>query len=455
MIYMISKVNEAIERWSMLNDCSGVVVGLSGGADSVSLLYIMREICAEKNKIIRAVHINHGIRGAEADRDELFCRRLCEKIQVPVDVFSFDIPQLSKAEGIGLEECGRKYRYRCFEKISEQYNLRIATAHTLSDSAETVLLNITRGCGIAGLRGIPAVRDRIIRPLILSSRDDIERYCADNSIEYVTDETNFDDSYSRNRVRLRVIPELKKLNPDFLSAIERLSYTAYEDDQYLGNEAINALNAAAEGENAWQVNGVYGLPIAIRNRALMQVGEIISGKPVDFTQLQLLINMLNAGSGAVTLSGGKVVCISNGILCERTQISAVRAEWEVEFKPGTELPDGRCIRVEVLDCAEFVKRNEFDKSLFKFAVDYDIINKSEYRCILRNRRNGDRFAPSGRGVTKTLKKLFNESHLGLDRREELVMLECDGRIVWIEEFGAAEGFAPSCSTDKVCIISFA
>lgn len=181
----------------------------------------------------------------------------------------------------------------------------------------------------------------------------------------------------------------------------------------------------------------------------MQIVARLSGKPADFTHIVLVENMLCNESGAVTLPGGKALCLSEGILAEKIQQKAPE-EWSLPLNENMLLPDGRRLYIEKVDCAEFVKRAKNDKYLFKSAIDCDIIGK--YNVTVRNRRAGDCFVPLGRGVTKTLKKLFNESHIPPEKRGELVMIEHNNRLIWIEGFGAADGFAPSLESKYVCAI---
>lgn len=157
---MIGKVRRTLHEHFMLDSSRSVLVGLSGGADSVSLLHALLELAGEFYITVRAAHINHGIRGENADRDERFCRELCDRLGVPLECVRLDVPAIAAQRGIGLEECGRQCRYEQFARIAREHECAIATAHTLSDSVETVLFNLARGSALSGAAGIPAVRDR-------------------------------------------------------------------------------------------------------------------------------------------------------------------------------------------------------------------------------------------------------------------------------------------------------
>ena len=220
-----------------------MLVALSGGADSVALLRALQALSHD----VCAAHVNHGIRGAEAERDETFCRELCEALGVPFLALHTDVPALAEAGGTGLEETAREERYRLLEEARRQLACDcIATAHNAEDNGETLLLHLARGTGLAGLCGIPPVRGRVIRPLLSVSRREIEAYLASIDQPYVNDSTNGDVDYSRNRIRARVMPELAAINPGFIRAAERTARLLSEDEALLEELAADCpLTASA------------------------------------------------------------------------------------------------------------------------------------------------------------------------------------------------------------------
>ena len=397
---MISKICYALERRNMLEDFRCVAVALSGGADSVSMLHALSALAEKYDISIRAIHVNHGIRGVDADADEQFCRNLCEEMNIPIDIFYFDVPKIAAEQGKGLEECGRDCRYQCFEEIHRRYNCAIATAHTLSDSAETVLMNIARGCGIAGVRGIPPKRGYIIRPLIYASREDIENYCSENGLQYVTDQTNFDVTYSRNRIRHEIIPQMKILNPEFMQSVARLNEAAAQDEDFLSAQADAVLNDAKIEEKAWQVKKLDNLHPSLKNRIIIAMVIEICGKSPDFTHISLIDKLITEKRGAVSLSNGKNISVCDGLIGEFFQAEAAE-KWSFAAEEKLILPCGRTVCVEVVTYDDFVNRAKKDQSLFKKVISCDIIKDN---AVIRNRREGDFFSPSGRGVSKKIKK---------------------------------------------------
>ena len=213
---LITKAEAAIEKYKFLSGGDSVIIALSGGADSVTLLSVLNSLKEKYNLKLYAAHLNHGIRGEEADNDEKFCKILCENYNVQLFVKHIDVPKLCAEQKISAELCGRNERYKFFDELSAKLNAKVATAHTASDNAETLLFNLCRGSSLAGAAAIPPKRGNIIRPLITLTRNEIESYCAENSLSYVTDSTNMSDSYTRNKIRHKVIPALKEVNPQIV-----------------------------------------------------------------------------------------------------------------------------------------------------------------------------------------------------------------------------------------------
>lgn len=469
---MRDTVISTIEKYGMLRAGDRVAVGLSGGADSTALLHIL---CALRERLgieLRAVHINHCIRGAEADGDQRRCAELCDSLGVRLETFRVDVPKVAAETGKGLEEAGRDVRYLCFEQALEKWreeapdgeeiNYLVATAHTLSDSMETMLLNMTRGCGTGGLCGIPPVRAHIVRPLIGVTRAQVEEYCAANGLSFVTDSTNSDTEYSRNLIRAEVIPRLRKLNPSLEAAFSRLAEAASEDERCL-RAASEVLLDEAHRDGVYRIEPLLRAETAVRRRALIGLAERECGMTLTAKQVALLEKYIESGGGAVELSerwtlrvDRNTVRASDAQPCPRKE----RPAWELlwQFEDSLTLPDGRRMSFIVInsrdfaaDCEQYQKNCAFT---IEKALDYDIIKcKSlETGCLVRSRREGDRFSQNRRNGSKSLKKLFNERHIPPVLRGDLALLVCGGEIAWIEGIGAAKGFAADEKTARLLFI---
>lgn len=245
---LMLEIKRYIEKNQLIRPGDGVVVGLSGGPDSVFLLYALHTLQARIGFTLRAVHVHHGIRGAEADRDAAFSAELCAKLAVPFQAVHVDAPSYAAQQGLSLEEAARILRYEALETARQQLTTPtawIAVAHHLDDQAETVLHNLVRGAGLRGLAGMENRRNHVIRPLLSIKREDILKWLEQNKIAYVTDSTNADPHYTRNRIRSTVLPELREINPETSAHIAHSAALLREADAYFHALALQYVDAHA------------------------------------------------------------------------------------------------------------------------------------------------------------------------------------------------------------------
>lgn len=434
---MICKVREAVERYKMPLKGRTVAVGVSGGADSMSLLHALLELREELGMNIIACHVNHGIRGETADRDESFVVDACKRLGVECRVLRADVPSKAKEMHLGVEECGRKIRYDFFNSVAE--NVVIATAHTLSDRCETLLLNIARGASVKGLCSIPPVRGNIVRPLIDCTRDDIESYCKENSIDFVTDETNFDDVYSRNRIRLNVIPQLKALNPSLEKAFLRLIRNAEEENGFMTDFSLEILGKVKLNDG-YDAKALTAQHTAVRKRVIFEIVKDEIGIIPEAVHVEQIEKILHGGRTEII--GNTVVEVKKGKM-RFNPVAEKSAEWEVDFSlDGTETPTG-------IVKSRIIHRNNLPQKHFVHnkVLDYDSIVG---RPVLRNRRQGDKIRLAGSSCTKTLKKLFNEKHI--ENRNSVSVLADELGICWVQGLGCADRCKIKPETEKILII---
>ncbi len=283
---MMEKVLSYIKKQHLIEKDDKLIVALSGGADSVALLYFLKEIQGEYQLELLAAHVNHGIR-EEADEDEAFCNRLCEELGVPLRCFHIEPEELENEKGMGLEEAARAARYKLLEQCLKEAGFdKIVTAHHANDNAETMLFQLFRGSGLKGLSGIPAARGWIIRPFLCVTREEILKYLCDNDLKHVEDVTNRDTRYSRNRIRAEIIPAAERVNA---SAVENMSRCAeqLEDIQaYLEDEAADFLsqNAHFDGDGAAvSLVALKRLPTALQREVLHESVTSVCGSRRDIT----------------------------------------------------------------------------------------------------------------------------------------------------------------------------
>ena len=246
---LMLEIKRYIEANQLIRPGDGVVVGLSGGPDSVFLLYALHTLQARMGFTLRAVHVHHGIRGAEADRDEAFSEKLCAKLDIPFQAVHVAAPAYAAQHGLSLEEAARILRYEALEAARQQLTQAtaawIAVAHHLDDQAETVLHNLVRGAGLRGLAGMENRRNHVIRPLLSIKREDILKWLKQYDIPYVTDSTNADPHYTRTRIRSTVLPELREINPEASAHIAHSAALLREADAFFHALALQYVDAHA------------------------------------------------------------------------------------------------------------------------------------------------------------------------------------------------------------------
>ncbi len=449
------KALTTIQQDQMLLPGDAVLVALSGGADSVALLHVLLSLKEdlELGKIA-ALHMNHLLRGEEADRDENFVRNVCETWKIPLTVIRRDVAQLAGKHGKGIEETGREVRYAALEEAAERMgkHCRIATAHTLSDNIETVLLHVCRGCGLHGLTGIPPVRGRIIRPLLRCSRAEIEEYCRVHHLEFVTDSTNGDEKYTRNRIRLRIVPELYGINPQFDTAVNRMIRRAAEADSLVNELAEQALREASGSSGGYKRALLARQPQAVKTAALHRAAGSAGAAAEDWHIDQL--DKLLSKEGSLTLPG-KVQAESIGEWLFFRPCETKKANGMMNSVPETEVIPGReydiCNRKFQFSLCSLgkVEKGEFvHKKYLKNALDYD---KLCGRLTIGIRKPGDAYHPAGRKAGKSLKKLFNEAHIPLEERQKIPVIRDEKGIVLIPGFGCDQRTAPDGETKCLLI----
>lgn len=303
-------VLSAINRYQMIKSGDNVIAALSGGADSVSLLHVLKSLEQQLKINIYACHINHNLRGKDSDSDQEFTEKLCQKMNVPLKIFSVDVSGTAEKHQ-SIEERARELRYEAFAEEARRLNGKVATAHNSCDNTETVFLNMLRGTGLKGLCGIPPVRDYLIRPLIFCTRTDIEKYCKDNSLEFVTDKTNFSTAYTRNKVRLELLPKLLEINPSLYEGVGRMTSSLIEDSAFLEDMAQEAVEKARTDDGVYEAKQLSVLPKPILSRA---VSLLLKEKDIEPTAIRIngFEEIILAGKGKINIEKNKFAVVKKG-----------------------------------------------------------------------------------------------------------------------------------------------
>lgn len=474
------RVYETISKYNLLPDKGKVLVAVSGGADSVCLLHILCAMRGEHGFKVFAAHLNHGIRGAEADADEEYVRALCDKLKVRLFVEHADIPAIAKNNGMSEEEAGRHERYKFFRRICDENNISLtATAHNKNDQAETVIMRIVRGSGISGLRGIKYKReDGVIRPLLDVTRDEIEKYCLNNNLKYKTDSTNLDDSYTRNKIRHSVIPALCEINPSAVDALSKLARSLSDDADFLDEYARRLYmrlgapilrdkfkSLDIESLNLISSDSIVSRLIILCARDVMGSNYSLEKKHVD-----MIIDFMRSDStGGLDLPNGLLVCKSYGWLEFGMKESYSGDENNNLVEKGLNLYNNTDLYIEVeydklynIRCGGEIYRiklNTMPKSEYKHdktlaALDYDKISadNSEPKLVLRSRRSGDRMTVYKDGGSRKIKSIFIDLKIRREVRSAIPLLCSGSSVLAIPGIRVSETYKPTKETKNVLVI---
>ncbi len=434
---MTDKVLGAVKKYNMISEGDKIGVGVSGGADSVSLLHFL----VQNKKVlgiesITAVHVNHRIRGEEADRDMLFTENICEKLGVPCKTVTVDVPGEAEKTGESTELCARRLRYEIFESGGFD---KFATAHNLNDRMETFFFNLARGSSVSGLLSIPYVRGIYIRPLLDVTRAEIEDYLTENGLTYITDSTNNCDDYTRNKIRHNLIPQMFELNPSFHKAFLKCESSVESEHAYIKAEAEKLLNRCRNGR-AYNIEKLKNSNEVLRFSAISQILRENGVKNIVREHIEL-VNRIILHGGSASVSG-------NTLKCERGTLSFGETEKIPEFSVSiddfTDIVKTPCGSFKIISFAKKDLQN-INKQDFNNLIDCDrIIGQLRFR----SRNSGDRIRLNKRKITKTLKGLFNEKKIPVSKRSKFAISADDGGIIWLEGFGVSERCAVTSETER-------
>ncbi len=441
---MERRVLEYIRSNNMLSKGDGIVVGVSGGADSMCLLNILLSLKEELDLRILALHVNHGIRGASADADEHFVEAFCVQRGIGFKAIHADIPAMAKKEGLSEEEAGRNLRYESFEKACREFGLqKIAVAHNSDDNAETVLFNIARGSGISGLRGIAPVRTQkdltVIRPILCCTRREIEKYLKEKGIEYRTDETNLTEEYSRNIVRNRILPIFKEeINSGVSEHIAELAFQAAELEEFVDEAAKDALKKAEEGgflsitsDEAGEAvriemdtDTLAAMHRALRTVVIRHLTGRIAGRLKDIEAVHI-----RSAEQLLEASVGKRTDLPYGVVVRRDYTKLVFEKNNAGQRQINK--NGKKVVFSLIPCEKNlnIPRNDYTKYF-----DYD---KIKGNIELRTRREGDYMLIKGSTGTngelhrKSLKSALIDMKIPAYERDGLVLMAEAGHVLWI------------------------
>lgn len=431
---------KTINKYNLIEENDKIVVGVSGGADSICLLHFLNKMKSELKIEIFAVHINHCMRGEEAEEDTRFVQKFCQNLNINLDIFYYNIEEEAKKLNMSFEEAGRYFRYKSFNETLKKYKAnKIAVAHNKNDNVETFFMRLFRGSGIKGLAGIPFKRDEIIRPLLNCTRDLIEEYCEKNNIIFRNDSTNFKDIYTRNKIRLNLIPNIQKeFNSNLIETISNTINTFNEENIFLENLAkkyfLECLTEKRENFISLNIELLKKYDIAIKKRILRLAISNFNNELYNISSehINFILSILEKQSGKMLNMPKNInIKIIYNNLClfleEKSQDFCY-------YLPEDEIIFIKEIKKYVV-LTKKKNNNFFYSKVYTISFRYD---KIKDKLIIRTRKPGDVILLNG--MHKKIKNLFIDLKIPSLNRNKIPILCENEKIIAIPEFFVSDNY---------------
>ncbi|AOT71074.1 tRNA lysidine(34) synthetase TilS [Geosporobacter ferrireducens] len=459
---MLEKFLETIDKNQLIEKGQGVVLGISGGPDSTAMLHLFWRIRKAFELRLYAVHLNHQFRGEEAEKDADYVKNLCRRLEIPCYFFSENIEAYSQKKGISFEEGGRERRYQLFDQVLLDNQAHcIAVAQNLDDQAETVLMRLMRGSGLEGLGAMDYKRgEHIIRPLLNISRQEIENYCQRHQLNPRIDQTNFQSIYTRNRIRLELIPFIEKyFNPRIKETLSRTASLMREDADFMSSISKKIFEAIAinvEDEVHISVSALQENHTAVQKRVLRESILQLDGKLKNITTIHIdqLMDLVERGQvgSCLDLPNGINVLRDYSKLCFRNKKNNKRLnffEYPLKIGENTEIRE-----LDIIFSAEVLPKDSRKDLSGATAVQYFDLDKIQEGMIIRNRRQGDKFSPLGIKGTKKLKEFMIDEKISREKRDEIPLVCDQAGIMWVAGYRMSEKYKLDKNTKQILKISY-
>jgi|LSQX01.2.fsa_nt_gb tRNA(Ile)-lysidine synthase len=468
---MLRKVSDYIKSHILIEKGDRILVGVSGGADSVCLLHILSTLYQNSDVVFFVVHVHHGIRNEEADRDETFVRALCERLKIEYKAYHYDVISIASKEGVSEEEAGRKVRYEAFVDASKAYRCnKVAVAHNKNDNAETFLFNLFRGSALKGLTGIDSIITMktdagsitIVRPLLSITREEIEAYLEEYNLPYQNDSTNFGDVYTRNKIRNRVLTYAKdQININVIEHINKAAGHLRETFDFVENcisERYQAIVRQDHMSYEYTINDLENEDIVIRKGIIRKIlGELTGSlKDIEAKHVEAILSLSYKQVGKMVHLPYKMIALKK---YDRVKVYlAPDGNEEVKYNHELTMPRDLLIpgKTDIEQYGIYIeadifineKNQPFPKNSCMKWFDYD---KIENTLKLRTRKTGDYLQIDSRGGRKKLKDYFIDLKIPKEERDRCLLVADGSHILWIIGHGdrISEGYKISDNTKRI------
>lgn len=453
---LLEKVKKTITKYSMLNKGDRVIVAVSGGPDSVALLYFFKEIEKEYDLKLFVAHLNHKLRGKESDKDQEFVLNLASELNLKVYSKSFDVKKLAKKKKLSLEEGARVARYDYLNQVASKLKAqKIALGHNTDDQAETVLMRLLRGSGSLGLSGIPPKVDKLIRPLIEVKREEVEDFLKSKKLKFRTDSSNLRPDFLRNKLRLKLLPLIEReYNPKIKKVLGRTSYLLSEEEKYLKKKALELFKKSLIEKNEKEIildlKKFFDYDRSLKRIIIRTCLEKLEGslKKIGFEPAERLLNLLEKGKTGKKIDFGKRLSsyVSKDYLCFYKEKKKKKHSFIFHSPEEKNLKSsGLEVKSQIL---EIFSLDDIEKNKDPYQAHLDL-DKLKFPLKLRSRKDGDRFKPLGMKGKKNLSDFLIDKKIPSYKRDAVLLLVSDKKIAWVTGHRISEDFKVTEKTKKV------
>jgi len=452
---LLKKAKRIIKKHSMLAEKERVLIGLSGGPDSVCLLHVLHKLKDNFKLDLHALYIDHGLRPEEVPSEIRFCENLCENLTVPFITKSINVKSYAESRGMNRQEAARELRYMVFEETAYMINAqRIALGHTADDQAETLLMRLFRGSGPTGLSAIPPIRGIIIRPLIEIERREIERFLEEEQIDFIVDSSNLRKDYLRNKIRSSLIPMLKEYNPAIIDTLSRTATIFREENKYLdiivAKTMMRLVSRKTDARIEFFLSPVEVMDKVLLRRVLRKAIEETKGlRGISFTHIEDIIDLIKSGKA------GDRIYLPKGIRAIKkystfvlTSEPPVKLNMYVFEVPGEVVLKEVGISIKASIVEKDTERKIDEPGLW---TAYGILDADRliFPLTVRPRKTGDFFYPLGFGRRKKLQDFFVDEKIPRDERDRVPLIISGDDIVWVVGYRGDERFRVKEETKRV------
>jgi tRNA(Ile)-lysidine synthase len=432
---VVEKFKNTVKEYDLISPGDRVLIAVSGGVDSTALLHLLASLRDEYKLSLHVTHLNHMIRKGDADLDVKYVKEISGKLSIPVTVEACDVQAMAKKRKMGLEVTARHVRYDFFERTAENIGAtRIAVGHNADDNVETFLMRMLRGAGLKGLCGITPKRGKIIRPMIKCWRKELEEYVGSLKLVPRRDYTNYESKYMRNRVRMKLLPQLRLYNLNIKEIILQTILLLTEDSGYLETNAEEILSEVLVSDNGDEVRlnieKIRALSFSMQGRIIRLAVEKVKGDlmEVSYVHIRDILKQLEANEGwELHLPAGVFVTGHHGELIfgrERPAMPEVQP-----FRYSVRIPGSVKIKELGKEFKATVEKERGNSDSGNMVyVDYAALGKT---VTVRNRKDGDRFNPLGMDGTKKIQDLFVDEKIPAEQRDLIPIIESGGKVVWV------------------------